>query len=120
MSLGTRIFNRLLILAISFSICILAILVFTRRKKRNSIMLMILVAPFTFLSWIILRISSTASHSGLPVRDSFSWASQLIRTSVSRNIKLDSAIISIAESADNFNAAFTFAKSAFESTWRGT
>ena len=119
MSLGTRIFNRSLILAISFSICVLVILVLMRRKERNSIMLMMLVAPFTFLAWIISRISSTASHSGLPVRDSFSWASQLNRTSVSRNIKLDSAIISIAESADNFDAAFTFTKSTFESTGEG-
>lgn len=116
MSLGTRIFNRLLILVISFSICVLAILVLMRRKERNSIMLMMLVAPFTFLAWIASRISSTAGHNGLPVLDSFSWTNQLIRTSVSRNIRLDSAIICIAESADNFDAALAFSKSTSESS----
>lgn len=114
MSLGTRIFNRPLILVISFSICALAILVLTRRKERNSIMLMMLVAPFTFLDWIALRIFSTAGHNGFPVRDSFSWASQLIKTSVSKKIKLDSAIVGISGCADNFNTAFAFSHGGFE------
>jgi len=78
-----------------------------------------LMAPFSFLDWIACRISSTAGHKGLPVRDSLSWLSQLIKTSVSRKIKLNSAIIGLAQSADNFSAALSFSQSGFELSRQG-
>lgn len=112
--LGTSISNSLLILMSSFSICALLVLVLIRKNEHSSIMLMILVAPFTFLDWIASKIFSTAGHNGFPVRDSFSWTNQLIKTSVSKKIKLNSAIIGFPQAADNLDATFSFLQAAFK------
>lgn len=111
MSLGTSMRKSELILVISVSICVLAIFLSLLRNVRNSIILVILVAPFNFLFWIVSRISSTAGHKGLALCDSLSWVSQLIKTSVSRKIRLlDSTIAGIAHRADDFGRAFAFSQ----------
>lgn len=108
-SLGTSIFKNELILVISVSITVLVIFLFLLKNERNSIMLIRLDAPFIFLFWMVRRIFSTAGQRGLAVRDSFSCISQLIKTSVSRKIRLlESTIAIIPHGTDDFGAVFTF------------
>lgn len=114
-SLGISMFKSELILVISFSISALAIFLSLLRNERNSIMLIMLIAPLSLLVWTLSRIVSTAGHNGLAVCDSFSWISQLIKTSVSRKIRLlDSAIAGVAHGANNSGAAFAFFQCAFK------